>query len=97
MPKKQSSSKHEASKVPKPTPTMTSKTVIVVNPLQSPCIDIEHVPLADVDYKIAYPIVEFNLLDIHNWCYENSLDDQESIHILESHLPKYVFPLTHPC
>ena len=66
MPKNQSSSNPEGSKVPKSTPAMTSKTVIVVNPLQTPVIDIEHIPLADIDYKIADPIVEFNLLDIHN-------------------------------
>lgn len=66
MIKKQSSSNHEGSKVPKTTPTMTSKTSIVVNPLQPPVIDIEHIPLDDIDYKIADPIVEFNLLDIHN-------------------------------
>ena len=76
MPKMQSSSNPEGSKVPKTTPVMNSKTVIVVNPLQPPVIDIEHIPLADTNYKIAYPIVEFNLLDIHNWCYEKSLDNE---------------------
>ena len=81
MPKKQSTSKPEGSKVPKPTPAMTSNTTIVVNPLQPPVIDIEHIPLADTDYKISDPIVEFNLLDIHNWCYEKYLYDQEEVHI----------------
>ena len=56
---------------------MTSKTAIIVNHLQPPVIDIEHIPLADIDYKIADPIVEFNLLDIHNCCYEKSLDNKE--------------------
>ena len=53
--------------------------------------------MADVDYKITDPIIEFNLLDIHNCCYEKSLGDQEEVHIWESHSPKYVVPLTHPC
>ena len=66
MPKKQSSSNPEGSKVTKSILAMTSKTAIIVNPLQPPVIDIEHIPLADIDYKIADPIVEFNLLDIHN-------------------------------
>ena len=57
MSKKQSSSNPEGSKVPKSTLVMTSKTVIVVNPLQPPVIDIEHIPLADTDYKIVDPIV----------------------------------------
>lgn len=56
---------------------MTFKTAIVVNPLQPPIIDIEHIPLADVDYKIADPIVEFNPLDIHNWSYKKSLYNEE--------------------
>ena len=76
---------------------MTSNIVIVFNPLQLPVIDIEHIPLANVDYKIADSIVEFNLLDIHNWCYEKSLYNEEEVHIWESHLPKYVVPVTHPC
>ena len=66
MPKKQSSSNPEGSKVPKSTLAMNSKIAIVVNPLQPPVIDIENIPLADTGYKITNPIVEFNLLDIHN-------------------------------
>ena len=57
---------------------------------------MEQIPLADIDYKIADPIVEFNLLDIHNQCFEKYLDDHEDVHIWESNLPKYVVPLTHP-
>lgn len=97
MPKKQSVSKPEGSKTPKPTPAMTPNTSIVVNPLQPPVVDIEHIPLDDIDYKITDPIVEFNLLDIHNQCFEKPLDDNEEVHIWESNLPKYVVPLTHPC
>ena len=65
--------------------------------MQPPVVDIEHIPLADTSYKIADPIIEFNLLDINNWCLEKSLDDQEEVHIWEYHFPKYVVPLTHPC
>ena len=81
----------------KSNPAVTSKTTIVVNPLQPPIVDIEHTPLADVDYKIADPVVEFNLLDLHCWSYENSLDQVEEVQIWESNLPKYVVPLTHQC
>ena len=97
MPKKQSVNKPEGSKTPKSTPAMTPNTAIVVNPLQPLVVDIEHIPLADIDYKIADPIVEFNLLDIRNGSFEKSLDDHEEVHIWESNLPKYVVPLTHPC
>ena len=51
--------------MPKSTPAESSKTDIIVNPLQPPVVNIEHIPLADVDYKITDPIVEFNLLDLH--------------------------------
>ena len=80
----------------KSNPAMSSKTTIVVNPLQPPVVDIEHTPLVDIDYKIVDPIVEFNLLEIHNWSYEKSLDNEEEGQIWESHLPKYFVPLTHP-
>ena len=76
---------------------MSSKIAIMVNPLQPPVVDIEHTPLADVDYKIADPIVEFNLLDLHKWSFENSLDQVEEVQIWESNLPKYVVPVTHSC
>ena len=44
---------------------MASKSTIVVNPLQPPVVDIEHIPLVDIDYKITDPVIEFNLLDLH--------------------------------
>ena len=50
--------------------------------------------MTDTDYKIADPVVEFNLLDIHNWCFEKYLDKYEIL-IWETHLPKYVVPVTH--
>ena len=77
MPKKKNVNKSKGSKTPKSTPAMTPNTAIVVNPLQPPVVDIEHIPLADIDYKIVDPIVEFNLLDIHNWCFEKYLYDHE--------------------
>ena len=74
---------------------MSSKTTIVVNPLQPPVVDIEHTPLANVDCRIANLVIEFNQLDIHYWIFENSLDQTEEIQIWESNLPKYVVPVTH--
>ena len=78
-------------------PDMPSKTAIIVNPLQPLVVDIEHIPFADVDYKIEDPIVEFNLLDLHCWSYEKSLDQVEEVQIWESNLPKYVFLVTYQC
>lgn len=59
--------KSEASKAIKYTPSLTAKTTEFVNPLQSPVPTVETLPLTDMDYKIADPVVEFNLLEIHNW------------------------------
>ena len=67
----------------KSNPTMTSKTTIVVNPIQPPVVDIEHKPLADVDYKIADLVIEFNLLDLHCWSLEKSLDQVDEVQIWE--------------
>ena len=83
--------------MPKSTPEILSKATIIVNPLQTPVVDIEHIPLVDVDYKIIDLVVEFNLLDLHYWSYEKSLDQVEEVQIWESKLPKYVIPLTHQC
>ena len=76
MLKKQSTRKPEGFKAPKPkgskapnsTLVITSKSTISVNHLQLPVVAVESLPLTDVDYKIVDPVVEFNLLDIHNWC-----------------------------
>lgn len=103
MPKKQSTSrpagsktpKSEGSKAPKPTPVITTKFVVTVNPLQPPVVAAESIPLTNIDYKIADPVIDFNLQDIHNWCYEKYLD-KDDIPIWETHLPKYIVPLTHP-
>ena len=81
----------------KPTPVASSKIAIIINPLQPLVVDIEHTPLADIDYKIVDPIVEFSLLELYNWSYEKSLDNVEEVKIWESHLPKYVVPVTHSC
>ena len=62
---------------------MSSKTVIIVNPLQPHVVDIEHTPLEDEDYKIADPVVEFNLLDLNYWSYEKSLDHVAEVQIWE--------------
>ena len=91
------------SKPPKPVtpkevkaiPALTAKSNVSVNPLQPPVAAEETIPLTDMDYKIADPLVEFNFLEIQNWCYDNYLDKDE-MPIWETYLPKYVVPLTHP-
>ena len=47
-----------------------------------------------MDYKIADHVVEFNLLEIHNWCFDKFLDNDE-MPIWDTNLPKYIVPVTH--
>ena len=42
--------------MPKPTPAASSKTSIVINPLQPTVVDIEHTPITYIDYNIGEPI-----------------------------------------
>ena len=95
--------KPRGSKPPKPvtpkdikaTLALTAKSNVSVNPLQPPVVAEEIIPLTDMDYKIVDPMVEFKLLEIHNWCYDKYLDKDE-MPIWETHFPQYVVPLTHP-
>ena len=87
--------KLEASKAIKSTSALIAKTTMSVNPLQPPIPTVETIPLTDMDYKIADPVVEFNILEIHNWCFDKFLDKDE-MPIWETNLPKYVVPVTHP-
>ena len=63
----------------KSNPSMTLKTTIFVNPLQPLVVDIKNTPLANVDYKIADPVIEFNILDLHSWTLEKSLDQVDEV------------------
>ena len=42
-------------------------------------------------------MIELNLLDLHCWSLEKSLDQVDEVQISESNLPKYVVPLTYQC
>ena len=76
---------------------MASKNILAVNPLQPPVVDVEHIPLADTDFKITDTVIEFNLLELHCWSQEKSLDQADEVFIWESNLPKYVIPHTYQC
>lgn len=84
------------SKLNKPTPALTAETTEVVRPVQVPMTSQESSPLLDLDYRIFYPSVEFNLLEVHNWCFGKSVEKSKGdIPIWESNLPRYVVPFTH--
>ena len=73
---------------------MASKSIVPINSLQPPVVDIEHNPLANTDFKITDTIIEFNLLELHYWSQEKSINQADEVFIWESNLPKYVVPHT---
>ena len=76
---------------------MASKSVVSVNPIQLPVLDVEHTPLVDKDFKMNDTATKFNLLELHWWSHEKSLDRAYEVFIWESNLPKYVVPQTFQC
>ena len=61
-------------KIDKPTPLLMADSAEVVRPVHLPVISLENNPLVDLDYRILDPNVEFNLLDVYNWCYGKSVE-----------------------
>ena len=70
--------KPESSNINKHTLALTTNSTEVVRPLQPPISTEESSPLTYLDYKIVDAAVEFNLLDIHNWCHEKFLDKNKN-------------------
>ena len=58
---------------------MASKNILAVNPLQPPVVYVEHIPLADTDFKITDTVTEFNLLELHYWSQEKSIDQVDEV------------------
>ena len=86
----------ESFKLDKLTPALTADSTEVVRPVQPPVTSQENSPLVDLDYRILDPLVEFNLLDVYNWCFGKSVEKgDKDIPIWDSNLQKYIVPLTH--
>ena len=71
---------------------MASQSIISVDPLQPPVVDVEHTPLADKDFKISDIVTNFNLLELHYWSHDKFIDQADDIHLRDSNLPRYIFP-----
>lgn len=52
---------------------------IVVNLMLPPIMDIDHVPLADKDYKIFEKQCQFVLFELHFWFCDTYLDQSDEI------------------
>lgn len=66
-----------------------------LNPLIHPHVDLDHVPLADRDYKIHETFCKFELFEMCYWLQEKYIDKSDDIGLWESKLPHYIFPHTH--
>lgn len=74
---------------------MASQRILHVNPLQPLVADVEYLPLTDKDFKILDTVTDSNLLELHCWIHEKFVDQVDDIHLWDSNLPKYAFPLTY--
>jgi len=56
-----------------------------------PPLDLDHIPLADRDFKIHETLLEFDLFDIYCWWEDNLVDGVDDITIWDTSLPFYIF------
>lgn len=60
-----------------------------------PLIDLDHLPLVDLHYKIIETNFEFDFIKHHNWLKQKFLDQSDELNLWESTLPQFMFPQTH--
>jgi len=71
---------------------MASQSILNEKSLQTPHLDIDHLPLADRDFEIKDTSTSSHLLKLHCWSEDKFLNKNDDIHLWESNLPKYLFP-----
>jgi len=74
---------------------MASQTSLVVIPLQTPHLDIDHLPLVDREFQIKDTASPAHLLKLHCWSKDNLLNRNDETHLWESNFPQYLFPQVH--
>ena len=75
---------------------MASQSILNEKTLQTPHLDIDHLPLADRYFQIKDTVSPSHLLKIHYWSKDKFLNQNDDIHLWESNLPKYTLPEVHP-
>ena len=60
---------------------MAPKTATVINPMLTPPVDLDHIPLADRDYKIVETQCEFDLFKLRCWFPDKYLDQSDEINL----------------
>jgi len=71
---------------------MASESILNDKPLETPHLDIDHLPLADKHFQIKDTSTSSHLLKPHCWSKYQFLNQNDDIHLWESNLPKYLFP-----
>ena len=51
----------------------------VFNPMVHPPLDLDHIPLADSDFKIHDTLSEFDLFDIYCWWKDKFVDEVDDV------------------
>lgn len=69
----------------------------VFNPMVQPPLDLDHIPLVDMDFKIHETLSEFDLFDIYCWWEDKFVEEMVDIGLYDINLPFYIFPKTHSC
>lgn len=64
-----------------------------INSLIPPSIDLDHIPLADMDYIISETQCDCDFLELYCWLEDKHTYKIDEIGLLESNLPHYIFPL----
>ena len=65
-----------------------------INPLLPPSVDLNHIPLADMDYGINEAQCDYDFLELYCLLEDKHTDKTVEIGLWESNLPHYIFPLT---
>ena len=64
-----------------------------VNPLIPPSIDLDHIPLADRDFRISETQCDCDFLELYCWLKDKHANKINEIVLWESNLSHYIFPL----
>ena len=74
---------------------MAGPVTMDVRPVSTPHLDLEHLPLADMDFQFKDTVAYTLLLKIHCWSKDIYLNHIDDIGLWESNFPKYQFPEVH--
>jgi hypothetical protein len=60
------------------------------NPMIPPPINLDHIPLAERDYKVTESKCEFNFFKLYSWLKDIFLDQSDEVGLSESNFPMFL-------